>query len=93
MYTEGDGSLLDRLWHLALPAMVGALGGWIVYSRFMRSRDAGRLGQDYVRTAHAKGLASPAVLYGHALRNALIPLVTMFGPTLVGLLSAACCSR
>lgn len=88
MYSEGDGSLPDRLWHLALPSLVGALGGWIGYSRFVRSEMLDVLGQDYVRTAHAKGLDSRTVLYGHALRNALIPLMTMLGPTLVGLLSS-----
>jgi peptide/nickel transport system permease protein len=88
MYSEGDGSLPDRLWHLALPSMVGALGGWIGYSRFVRSEMLDALSQDYVRTAQAKGLGSRAVLYGHALRNALIPLMTMLGPTLVGLLSS-----
>ena len=89
MYTEGDGSLPDRLWHLALPWMVGALGGWIGYSRFVRSEMLDVLGQDYVRTAQAKGLTSRAVLYGHALRNAFLPLTTMLGPTLVGLLSSS----
>jgi len=89
MYTEGDGSLQDRLWHLALPWMVGALGGWIGYSRFVRSEMLEVLGQDYVRTAQAKGLTSRAVLYGHALRNAFLPLTTMLGPTLVGLLSSS----
>jgi peptide/nickel transport system permease protein len=88
MYTEGNGSLIDRLWHLALPWLVGALGGWIGYSRFVRSEMLDILGQDYVRTAQAKGLDSQAILYGHALRNALIPLMTMLGPTLVGLLSS-----
>jgi peptide/nickel transport system permease protein len=88
MYTEGDGSLADRLWHLALPWLVGALGGWIGYSRFVRSEMLDILGHDYVRTAQAKGLDSSAILYGHALRNALIPLMTMLGPTLVGLLSS-----
>jgi len=88
MYTEGDASLQNRLWHLALPSMVGALGGWIGYSRFVRSEMLDILGQDYVRTAHAKGLGATAVMYGHALRNALIPLMTMLGPTMVGLLSS-----
>jgi peptide/nickel transport system permease protein len=88
MYTEGDGSLLDRLWHLALPWLVGALGGWIGYSRYVRSEMLDILAQDYIRTAQAKGLGSRTVLYSHALRNALIPLTTMLGPTLVGLLSS-----
>jgi peptide/nickel transport system permease protein len=89
MVSEGDGSLPDRLWHLALPWLVGALGGWIGYSRYVRSEMLDILSQDYIRTAQAKGLASKAILYGHALRNALIPLTTMFGPTLVGLLSSS----
>src|SRR4051794_25092508 len=88
MYSEGDGSLLDRLWHLALPWLVGALGGWIGYSRYVRSEMLDILSQDYIRTAQAKGLASRAVLYSPALRNALIPLTPMLGPTLVGLLSS-----
>jgi peptide/nickel transport system permease protein len=88
MYTEGNDTLLNRLWHLALPSMIGALGGWIGYSRFVRSEMLDILNQDYVRTARAKGLDGTAVLYGHALRNALIPLMTMLGPTLVGLLSS-----
>jgi peptide/nickel transport system permease protein len=88
MYTEGDASLLNRLHHLILPWMVGALGGWIGYSRYIRSEMLDILSQDYVRTARAKGLDSQTVLYGHALRNALIPLATMFGPTMVGLLSS-----
>jgi peptide/nickel transport system permease protein len=89
METPGDGSLPDRLHHLILPWLVGALGGWIVYSRYVRSGMLDVLGQDYVRTATAKGLDSRTVLYGHALRNALIPLMTMLGPTLVGLLSSS----
>jgi peptide/nickel transport system permease protein len=88
MYTEGNGSLLDRVWHLILPWTVGALGGWIGYSRYVRSEMLDILNQDYVRTARAKGLDSQTVLYVHALRNALIPLATMFGPTMVGLLSS-----
>ena len=88
MYTEGDASLLNRLHHLILPWTVGALGGWIGYSRYIRSEMLDVLSQDYVRTARAKGLDSKRVLYVHALRNALIPLATMFGPTMVGLLSS-----
>ncbi|MGE3910951.1 MAG: ABC transporter permease [Chloroflexota bacterium] len=88
MYSEGEGGLLDRLHHLILPWTVGALGGWIGYSRYVRSQMLDVLGQDYVRTAHSKGLDTQTVLYGHALRNALIPLATMLGPTIVGLLSS-----
>lgn len=78
-YTIGNGNLLDRLWHLVLPATIGGTGGWITYSRFVRAELLDTLGQDYVRTAHAKGLAARVVLLRHALRNALMPLATMFG--------------
>jgi peptide/nickel transport system permease protein len=71
-------SLGDRLRHLILPVATGALG-WIAwYSRFMRSSMLDVIHQDYLRTARAKGLSERKVLYKHALRNALIPLVTLF---------------
>ena len=63
--------------HLILPVTTGALG-WIAwYSRFLRSSMLDVIHQDYMRTARAKGLAQPQVIYKHALRNALIPLVTL----------------
>ena len=88
MYTIGNGSLPDRLWHLALPALIGALGGWIGLSRFVRSEMLDVLGQDYVRTAQAKGLGTRLILVRHALRNALIPLITILGSSLAGLFSS-----
>ena len=89
VYTIGDGSLSDRLWHLALPALIGALGGWIGYSRYIRSEMLDVLGQDYVRTGHAKGLEPRDVLFRHGLRNALIPLATMLGGIFTLLLSGS----
>jgi peptide/nickel transport system permease protein len=79
MYSlEGEFSLGDRLVHLILPVTAGALG-WIAwYSRFLRSSMLDVLHQDYLRTARAKGLVEWRVIYQHGLRNALIPLVTMF---------------
>jgi len=74
--TIGDGSLLDRLHHLALPAVVSAIGGWISISRIMRFELLEVLNQDYVRTARAKGLSEWTVITRHALRNALLPFVT-----------------
>jgi peptide/nickel transport system permease protein len=76
MQTIGDGSLLDRLHHLILPAIVGAIGGWIGFSRILRFEMLEVLNQDYVRTARAKGLAERTVLFRHVLRNALMPFVT-----------------
>ena len=76
MQTIGDGSLLDRLHHLILPATVAAIGGWIGYSRILRFEMLEVLNQDYVRTARAKGLKERVVLIRHVLRNALMPFVT-----------------
>lgn len=72
----GDGSLLDRLHHLILPATVSAISGWIGFSRILRFEMLDVLGQDYVRTARAKGLPNKTVLLRHVLRNALMPFVT-----------------
>src|SRR5919199_2037327 len=79
MYTQGNDTLLDRLWHLALPATIAAMGGWIGYSRYMRSEVLEVLGQDFVRTARAKGLRERVVMVRHVLRNALLSTVTIFG--------------
>jgi peptide/nickel transport system permease protein len=76
MQTIGDGSLPDRLHHLLLPAIVGAIGGWISTSRIIRFEILEVLNQDYVRTARAKGLSDRAVIVRHVLRNALLPFVT-----------------
>lgn len=76
MYTVGDGSLLDRLHHLILPATVAAIGGWISFSRILRFEMLEVLNQDYVRTARAKGLKERTVVWRHVLRNAIMPFVT-----------------
>jgi peptide/nickel transport system permease protein len=80
-------SLADRLAHLVLPALVLATVTLPNLVRFMRSALIEELGQDYVRTARAKGLPERRVLSRHAIRNALIPVVTVLGvlvPRLVG---------
>jgi peptide/nickel transport system permease protein len=79
MYTIGaEFSIWDRLHHLILPVLMGMVG-WIAwYSRFLRSSMLEVINQDYIRTARAKGQTERKVLYKHALKNALIPLVTMF---------------
>lgn len=70
-------SLGDRIVHLILPVATGALG-WIAwYSRFLRSSMLDVIHQDYLRTARAKGLPERVVIYKHALRNAIIPLITL----------------
>jgi peptide/nickel transport system permease protein len=89
MYTQGNDTLLDRLWHLALPATIAAMGGWIGYSRFMRSEMLEVLGLDFVRTARAKGLRERVVLVRHVFRNALIPIVTLMGGVLAALVGGS----
>ncbi len=81
--------LMDRIWHLVLPSILGATGGIAVLSRYVRSQMLEIIGQDYVRTARAKGLTSEKVYYKHALRNALLPFVTMFGLILPGLIGGS----
>jgi len=79
--------IMDRIWHLLLPSVLSATAGIAVLSRYVRSQMLEVEGQDYIRTARAKGLSSEQVHYKHALRNALLPFVTMFGlilPTLIG---------
>lgn len=82
-------SLMDRIWHLLIPSVLGATGGIAVLSRYVRSQMLEVGGQDYVRTARAKGLPPDQVHYKHALRNALLPFVTMFGLILPGLIGGS----
>jgi peptide/nickel transport system permease protein len=74
---------------LVLPVMSLALVTVALFSRYMRSSMLDNLVQDYVRTARAKGVSTTGVLYGHVLRNALIPIVTLLGLSLPGIFSGA----
>ena len=75
---EAGFSLGDRINHLILPVTMGAVGWVAWYSRFLRSGMLDVIHQDYIRTARAKGLSERLVMMRHALKNALIPLVTIF---------------
>jgi len=79
----------DRIKHIIMPAFVLALAGIANYSRYLRTETLDVINQDYVRTAHAKGLSERTVVYVHALRNALIPMVTALGGILAALVSGA----
>jgi len=81
--------IMDRVWHLLLPSVLAATGGIAILSRYVRSQMLEVEGQDYVRTARAKGLPAEQVHYKHALRNALLPFVTMFGLILPGLIGGS----
>ena len=80
---------LDRIWHLLIPAVVLALGGIAAQSRYLRATMIGTLHEDYIRTARAKGLAEDVVLFKHALRNSIRPLVTGIGMLLPGLIGGS----
>jgi peptide/nickel transport system permease protein len=81
--------ILDRIKHMLLPAIVLSLTGIANYSRLLRTETLEVLSQDFVRTAHAKGLHERTVMFVHALRNALIPVVTALGGILAGLIGGA----
>ena len=84
-----EGDALDIGWHLVLPVTslaVQQIAGW---SRYVRAAMLEVLHQDFVRTAHAKGLPARRVTFRHALRNALIPVITLIGLTIPSLLAGA----
>ena len=88
-YTVGDGSFLNQLHHLIGPCIVLALVSTAVWSRYMRSSMLEVVNQDYIRTARAKGVPERQVLLRHALRNALLPMITITGLHVPTLLSGA----
>lgn len=83
------GQFTDMLWHLAAPILVVALSSLAFVSRIMRGEMLEILGQDYIRTARAKGLARRSVNYKHALRNAILVIVATLGSLLPGLIGGA----
>src|SRR5215471_4315074 len=84
-YNGGD--ILDRILHLILPATVLSFFYTSTWSRFIRSSMLEVMSQDYIRTARAKGRSEGRVVYLHGLRNALVPLITLIGLELPGLVS------
>jgi len=91
MLTIGNGEwdIADRLAHLVGPVLTLSLVGIANYSRYMRTETLDILGQDFIRTAQAKGLRERTVLYVHALRNALLPIITALGGLLAFLISGS----
>ena len=97
--TSGFGSALFRgtgiqlffhkLRYLVMPALVMSLANLSSVMRFARSSMIETLNQDYIRTARAKGLAEKAVIYRHALKNSLIPVITIFGQSIPNLFGGA----
>ena len=81
--------VLDLVKHLILPVTVASIGGLAGLSRYMRQSMIGVISEDYIRTARAKGLPERTVIYKHALRNALLPIITILGLAIPGLISGS----
>ncbi|MDQ7858319.1 MAG: ABC transporter permease [Armatimonadota bacterium] len=79
----------NRLWHMVLPVAVLATSGMAAWTRYMRSSMLEVIRQDYVRTARAKGNSEKVVINKHALRNALIPIITLVALSIPGILNGA----
>jgi peptide/nickel transport system permease protein len=90
-FPQGQGR--DGLWswfsHISIPAFILGTGGIVAFTRYVRSQVLEVVGQDYVRTARAKGLTEQTVINQHILRNALLPVVTLMGGLLPALISGA----
>lgn len=83
------GQLLDLAKHLVMPILVASFGSLAGVSRYMRSAMLQVIEQDYITTARAKGLSERVVIWKHALRNALLPLITLVGFSLPGLIGGS----
>lgn len=88
-YMSGGRQLLDLLHHLILPVFVSAFGGLAGFSRYMRSNMLEVVRQDFILTARAKGLPERTVILKHALRNALLPVITILGLSVPGLIGGS----
>lgn len=81
--------LVDRIKHLILPVTVMAMGNMASKMRYMRSSMLEVIKQDYIRTARSKGLSEKVVIFKHAFRNSLLPIITMLGFIIPNLFSGA----
>jgi peptide/nickel transport system permease protein len=88
-YGDPGAGFFERMRHLVLPAFVLGLGSSALITRFTRASMLDVLGEDYVRTGRSKGLSEPVIVLKHALRNALIPIVTVIGLAVALLLGGA----
>lgn len=86
---EGFRLFIDIAWHFCLPIIVFVVTGIGSYMRYVRTNMLDVIHSDYIRTARAKGLSENKVIYKHAFRNTLIPIVTMVGGTIPALFSGA----
>ncbi len=88
-YLTTGGQIWDVIHHLILPVTISAFGGLAGFSRYMRSNMLEVIQQDYILTARAKGLSEWTVIGKHALRNALLPIITILGLSVPGLIGGS----
>jgi len=88
-YLPATAQLWDRVSHLILPVFISASGGLAGLSRYMRSNMLEVIRQDYITTAKAKGLSHQTVIFKHAMRNALLPVITILGLSIPGLIGGS----
>lgn len=88
-YLPPGAIFIDLIKHLIMPVLLSAFGGLAGFSRYMRANMLEVIRQDYITTARAKGLSERLVIYKHALRNALLPLVTILGLSVPGLIGGS----
>ena len=88
-YLPPGTAFFDLIKHLILPVLLSAFGGLAGLSRYMRSNMLEVIRQDYIMTARAKGLSERVVIYKHALRNALLPVITILGLSIPGLIGGS----
>lgn len=88
-YLKPWAQFVDLIKHLVLPVFISAFGGLAGLSRYMRANMLEVIRQDYIMTARAKGLSERDVIYKHALRNALLPAITILGLSIPGLIGGS----
>lgn len=75
----------DLLWHMAMPALVLSFNNMAIFTRYIRSNTISQLEEDYVLTAVSKGTSRKKILFNHVLKNCLLPIITLVGIHLAGL--------
>ena len=88
-YMTPMAAMIDLVKHLILPVLLSAFGGLAGLSRYMRANMLEVIRQDYITTARAKGLSERTVIFKHALRNALLPVITILGLSVPGLIGGS----
>ena len=85
MHTVNVNTAADLLWHMILPAFVLSLNNMAIFTRYIRSNTISQLEEDYVQTAMAKGTGKRKILFRHVLKNCLLPIITVAGINIAGL--------